>query len=166
MLCWCISLSYLLQFQENKSYGDKPFAFILWCTSSSSLAQDPFQSVYMLYAFGWFFLRKTCCLGFCPVYTFNGQNTKIAQNKRKCLYQSRLKQHFSIKKCMTQRHFSLYLALRVLYEYWNNGEGAQNDLPDDDICISFFPSLLLWHHRIKQFTDIHIWEQYLHAGCI
>jgi hypothetical protein len=29
MLCSCISLSNLLLFQENKSYGDKPFAFIL-----------------------------------------------------------------------------------------------------------------------------------------
>jgi hypothetical protein len=27
---------------------------------------------YLLYAFGWIYVRTTCRLGFCPVYTFNG----------------------------------------------------------------------------------------------
>ncbi len=31
---------------------------------------------YLLYAFGWISMRTTCHLGLCPVYTFNGSNSK------------------------------------------------------------------------------------------
>ncbi len=34
---------------------------------------------YLLYAFGWISMRTTCCLGFCPVYTFNGFNKLLIE---------------------------------------------------------------------------------------
>jgi hypothetical protein len=48
--------------------GKKP------CTPRINEMTPAVRGRYLLYAFGWIYVRTTCRLGFCPVYTFNARN--------------------------------------------------------------------------------------------